>query len=174
MRILLLLFIALTLNTQAQPETGNCYFARKKGLILGHSLILVPGSSRTYILESYLSGAGFFNGFPVYDTLTIYKGRLLSSMKAITFRKNKIIINQRGLKKRYRFRELNECDPLVNVVRNRALRENIRYSMRDKKMAGEFKALTEPLLHTLCFDVFVKRTKEILQEINEKSRILNI
>ena len=159
MRLIFVLFVLLTIQTQAQPKAGTCFYSKRQQILGSSCFILLPLEKNQYLAEHYTYGMGIFWGAPARDTFYLENDSLKSKQYTITIKSNKLILVGLKNKTRFRYHIIPDCNPEVNQTRNWTYREVVFY---DKKLSDSFRQATDSLLHTTCHEAFKKRIEAML------------
>jgi len=112
-------------------------------------------------MEYYTYGGGIFSGGPSSDTLLMDNGVLKTKAYYLVVNKDRMVIKSKKGRRKFKYRVLDACDPIVNRTRNWSVRETLRYKIKDQLLAEKFWSETEPMLSRYCYTEFLHRVKEM-------------
>jgi hypothetical protein len=169
MRATFFILFFIGANSFAQKPRTATYYAELKGLFYSNRLILTPLDSNKYLLEYYFYGGDEFLGAPRRDTF-FQKGRLLKSKNlTAVFDKNVLTFTSKEEgSKRFKFKEMQACDSIINITRNWTYRELVKRTLTEADDVKGFGAATDPILSNFCHEDFVERANEIKQELRSR------
>lgn len=166
--VIAILLLISNIALAQKPRTAT-YYAELKGLFYSNRLILTPLDSNKYLLEYYFYGGDEFPGEPRRDTF-VQRGRLLKSRNlTAVFDKNVLTFSSKEEgSKRFKFKEMQACDSIINITRNWTYRELVKRTITDADHIRGFGAATDPILSTFCYEDFVIRAAEIKLELETR------